>query len=273
MDIKKNIINFINKSLQDQSDDITSLERRKRGIDQPTDYNPSIYELYNNTSTWDPIVLNINSAYPPPNAFLFGLVINDWDHTLRSRNILLRTEDLEIPFQVIESIPNWDKSAAYDEMGNEILGRFEPYAVYSKSNAQEFTLTLYYCAYARDNINAQSFWTLENIEMLEKRLQSLVFPIYVNGYAPPPKCLLNIGNIFYDLPVIVKQVNIEYQPPYDYLTGLSMNRKITLSLRVSYPAWQAISGDKIYMARSKKSAGNHIFAYKQLKNSQKIWYN
>lgn len=261
MSIKKFIKNIYDEISQNYNND---------------EYTPSIYELYSN-GDWDPLLLGIQSNYPKPNAFIFGLIINDWDQSLRSRNPLIKTNDLEIPFQIIETIPNWDKSANYDDIGSEILGRFESYAVYTKSQAQEFSLTLYYSAYARDNINTTSFWTLENIEMLEKRLQSLVFPMYVNGFSPPPKVLLNIGNIFYNFPVVVKQVNIEYQPPYDYLTGLSINRKIILNLRSAYPAWQAISGDKIYMGKSKKSAGNHLFAYKKIKNSlfetnKQRWY-
>lgn len=220
-------------------------------------------ELTSN-GNWDPQLLPASSKGPTPNAFMFGLIVNDWDKSLRSRNTKIKTEDLQIPFQNIESIPDWTKAAQYADMGTDIIGRYESYAVYTSSAAQEFNINLRYNAYAYDNTDTTSYWTLENIELLDKRIKSLVYPMYTKGFAPPPKLLLNIGNIFHDFPIVVKQVQIKNNPPYDYRTGLSMNREIELTVRSAYPAWQAMSGDKIYLAKSSRGAGNSMFAYKKL---------
>lgn len=227
----------------------------------------NIIEKFNElqfNGNWDPQMLVASSAGPKPNAFMFGLIVNDWDRTLRSRNTKISTEDLQIPFQNIENIPDWSKTANYTDMGTEIIGRYESYAVYSNSAPNEFNITLNYNAYAFDNTDATSYWTLENIEILDKRLKSLVYPMYTKGFAPPPKLLLNIGNIFHDFPIVVKQIQVKNDPPYDYRTGLSMNRKIELTVRSAYPSWQALSGDKIYLAKSTRGAGNAMFAYKKL---------
>jgi len=194
-----------------------------------------------------------------PNAFMFGLVINDWDRSFQSRNTSIRTSDLQIPFQYVEKIPDWKKTANYTDY-SEIIGRFEGISVYANSNAQDFQIVLQYLAETRLNTDLRTYWSLERIEGIQKKLESLVFPTYTNGFMPPPKLLLNIGNIFRSMPVIMKDINIETIPPFDIITGLPMLRKITIELRSSYPMWQALSGDKIFMTK----VGNSCFAYKEI---------
>lgn len=195
----------------------------------------------------------------PANAFMFGLVINDWDRSLRSRNVNISTFDLLIPFQHINKIPDWKKSAEYQDV-NEIMGRFEPIPVYARSGPQQFQIELIYQAEARTDLELKTFWSLERIEKIDKKLKSLVYPLYNQGFGAPPKCLLNIGNLYRQMPVIVKDVQVSHEPPYDVFTGLPITRKITLELQSSYPMWQAISGDQVFTA----TYGNGIFAYQKL---------
>lgn len=199
-----------------------------------------------------------SATFVPSNAQMFGLVIIDFDNTLKTRITAMKTSDLEIPFQHIEEIPGWDKSANYEEQ--TVVGRFEPATIYSSSSAQEISITLIYNAEAKYNTNAKTPWTLENIEQYQKRLQSLMYPYYYKGFSAPSKVKLNIGNIFCNVPMFVKSVKIKNEAPFDFETGLPFTRKISLDLRVAYPSWQAISADKIFVEK----AGNRVFAYQSI---------
>jgi len=178
----------------------------------------------------------------PPNAFMYGLVILDWDGSFKKRLRRFETNDIKIPFQYLENVPVWQKSANYNEIG-DIMGRFEPVNVYSNSGGQDFTLTLIYNAEAMSGgVGVSTKWTLERIEQLVKRIQSLVFPIYSEGnYGPPPKLLMNIGNIYQDVPILIKNCIVESMEPFHVTTGLPLTRKITLECRITYPSWQGIS--------------------------------
>lgn len=194
-----------------------------------------------------------------PNAFMFGMIINDWDGSFQSRNPGLTTSDLRVPFQYIETIPDWKKSANYTEY-NEIIGRFEPLNVYNNSGPQDFTIILHYQAETRLNSDLRSYWSMERLEWIEKKLKSFLFPTYTKGFMGPPKLLLNIGNIWRSVPIIVKDITITNGPPYDVITGLPFVRKIDIQCRVSYPLWQAQSAEKIFMTK----VGNSCFAYKEI---------
>jgi len=209
-----------------------------------------------------------NTSFIPANAFIYGLIINDFDYTLRSRVINFKETDLQIPFQYIENIPDLTKSAQYTSV-DDILGRFEPIIMYTGNDAITFSLTLIYIAEQRynqtttNNGQPKTYWTLENIEKIQKKIESLVYPYYTNGYAAPSRVRLNILNIINNLSVVVKSVKIEYQEPFDIQTSLSLYRKITLDLQVAYPLWQNISAEQIFM----QEAGNKVYAYKELKST------
>jgi hypothetical protein len=194
-----------------------------------------------------------------PNAFIFGFLVNDWDKSYQSRDTKIKTGDLQIPFQYIDKIPDWKKSATYSEF-SEVIGRFESINVYANSAAQDFQLVLWYQAESRLTSTSNTYWSMERVEQIVKRFQAMVYPVYTKGFAPPPKLLFNIGNIFRSVPVIVKDVLVENQPPYDVITGLPFVRKITLELKTSYPMWQAISSEKVFMSTS----GGSCFAYKEM---------
>ncbi len=208
---------------------------------------------------WDQRYMSVGTEVPN-NAFLFGLIINDWDQTLRSRNSSITTFDLQIPFQYISKIPDWKKGATYQDLGNEIIGRYDSIPVYSSSSPQEFQIELIYQAEARSDYELKTFWTLEQIERIDKKLKSMVYPMYRKGFAPPPKLLLNIGNIFRNFPITIRDVTSTNDPPFDIVTGIPIMRKIILACKSSYPIWQAISGDKVFTSKY----GNGVFAYQKL---------
>lgn len=193
----------------------------------------------------------------PKQPFMFGMVIFDWDETFRKRlRKYTNLNDITIPFQYIEQIPTWSKAANYSDV-SDIIGRFEPYNVYSGSAAQDFSLNLIYYAEAlKAESGVTTPWTLEYIEILIKRIQSLVFPAYDGQFTPPPKLLLNIGNHYRDIPFIIKNVAIDSLEPFHIKTGLTMHRKITLECRVSYPMWQSFSSFEIWSAYDGNAGAN-----------------
>ena len=212
----------------------------------------------------------------PANAEIWGLKILDWDDSFANRMSEYTTPDLKIPFQYLEQIPNWDKGANWSEV-NDVVGRYEGMLIYANSNAQDINLSLTYHAESeRNDSGVNTYWTLENIEMITKRLQSLVYPQYDGRFAPPNKVLLNIGNIWRNVPLVIKQVNVEYQNSsgnaFDIKTGLPMLRKISVSCRTSYPMWQGIGSMSVYTAWDETRgigdrSGNEVFAYEALDNT------
>lgn len=210
---------------------------------------------------WDPSYMAAGTQIKP-NAQLYGLVINDWDNSFKNRNVKITTEELNIPFQYLKEIPEWTKNANYQEMGSDIIGRFEPYSVYQSSSAIEFNLELTYIAECKTDLEQKSYWSLERIDKIKKKFQSLVYPTYSNGYAPPNKLLLNIGNIYKQFPIIIKIVSIKNEGPFDIMTSMPIMVNISLACRSSYPSWQAQSADKIFLGE----LGAGVFAYEELSN-------
>lgn len=114
--------------------------------------------------------------------------------------------------------------------------------------------------------NTTTHWTLENIEKYVKKIQGMVFPNTRESFAAPPRLLLNIGNNWKDVPIIIQNVTIESLEPFDTITGLARQKKIALECRVSYPSWQTIDGVEVWSAYDRGSGinGNEIFAYETL---------
>ena len=166
-----------------------------------------------------------------------------------------------IPFQYIEQIPVWSKTANYAEAG-DVMGRFESQALYSNSAAQDITISLQYYAETSEEHSYNSGeddWTLDAIERYAFQLKSLVFPQYDGGFSPPCKVLFNLGNMFVDVPLVVKSVTVEDQNPLDLATMRSMLKKITLECKTSYPSWQAISAVQVWTADSGAVFGKQDF--------------
>ena len=214
---------------------------------------------------WDSRMHELGTPIPM-NALMWGLMILDFDGTNKKRLKKYGTTDLKMPFQFMENIPDWAKGANWTD-SSDILGRFEPIPFYTSSAAQIIDLPLIYMAEAlQAGPEVSSPWTLEWIEQLVKRFQSLVYPVYDGNFTPPPKVVLNIGNIYRDIPLIVKNVTVKNGPPYHVLTGLPMKRQITVSCQVSYPPWQGIGSSQIYTAYEGAAGaqGPDIFAVQTL---------
>lgn len=216
---------------------------------------------------------------PGASASLFGLTILP-----RSDIFSYDGGMLKIPFQYLtEGPPSLTKTANYDD--TNIPGRFEGIASYTYSNTTDFQLDLTYVAESKlmnsgndkkkksfeKNFIAQAngeisksqafnnfmgdvynsgskknnIWSLEYINSLIPLYESLVYPQYDEQYNPPNLCLLNMGSIFMDLPVLIKTITIAHKPPYDIETMMPRNFQVTVDLRISYPIYQAISSRDI----------------------------
>ena len=198
---------------------------------------------------------------PGASASLFGL-------TILPRSDIFSYDGgmLKIPFQYLtEGPPSLTKTANYDD--TNIPGRFEGIASYTYSNTTDFQLDLTYVAESKlmnngeisksqafnnfmgDVYNSGSkknnIWSLEYINSLIPLYESLVYPQYDEQYNPPNLCLLNMGSIFMDLPVLIKTITIAHKPPYDIETMMPRNFQVTVDLRISYPIYQAISSRDI----------------------------
>lgn len=183
---------------------------------------------------------------------------------------------LRIPFQYItENVPVLNKTANFED--TNIPGRFEGIANYTYSNTIEMQLDLTYVAESkkanivkpREDINAfnnnpvaytidktvnkyvgnkkkkGNIWTLEYINSLIPLYESLVYPQYDEKYNPTNLCLLNIGSMYMDVPILIKTVSVSHKPPFDTQTMMPRTYQITLDFRVSYPIYQAISSREI----------------------------
>lgn len=205
------------------------------------------------------------STSVPANALLFGFAINDVDTSfggrLSERLAEYSLDDLKIPFQYLETIPIWQKQANYNDI-QDIIGRFESFSIYQNSNAQDVPITLMYYAEGTeaDEIHRISPWTIEKIDMYVKRLQSLVYPQYDGNYGPPMTVKMNIGSLYREVPLTIRNITIEYTGPFDTNTLKSIGVKITLECKTAYPLYQSITASKVYL----ETTENRVFAFKKL---------
>jgi len=220
------------------------------------------------TLNWDP-KLHEMGASVPANCEIWGLKIIDWDNSFSDRMARFTEADLRIPFQYLEAIPDWTKGANYTDI-SDIMGRFEPPSVYSNSGAQEISFKMIYNAEALKNSEGtRTHWTLENIQQYIKRMQSLVFPQYDGRYSPPTKVFFNIGNIYRNVPLIIKNIQVTQKEPFDISTGLARMVEISVSGKVDYPMYQGIGQMTVYTAwdsarGSGDKYGSEVFAYESL---------
>lgn len=229
--------------------------------------NPSIFDpTFGNTNSFSTINVFRKTGGPQPVPFypnVFGLTVYESPRSVANFNFAPRVTNLtgkEIPFQYIDQVPNWSKAANYQDI-NDIMGRYEGYSIYSNSSAQECQLTLHYHAERENGFG----WSLENIERIEKYLQSLVYPTTNKVFAAPPRMLLNIGYLWRNVPVIIRNVNIEFMGPY-MADGLRAHqRKITLEMRTNYDLARSMSRDEITANVDTPRKRYEIFAARSLK--------
>ena len=220
------------------------------------------------TQHWDERIHQTGQPVPA-NCEIWGLKILDWDNSFSERMERFTEADLKIPFQYIDKIPDWNKGAVWNDQ-TDIMGRFEPPSIYSNSGPQEISFEMIYNAEALKNSpGIRTHWTLENIEQYVKRMQSLVYPQYDGRYSPPTKVLFNIGNIYRNVPLVIKNVQVAYEAPFDISTGLARNIKISVQSKVDYPMYQGIGQMTVYTAWDNargvgQKYGGEVFAYEVL---------
>lgn len=212
-----------------------------------------------------------------PNASVFGFKIIE-NVTNKNRNVKVNIKDLIIPFQYLEEMPIFVKSANWNDI-SDIMGRFENIPVYSNTSSHEFTLNLtyyvqssgeqlYYKDTARNQVEFTN-WTKKDVKKYISRLRALVYPQLDGNFSPPPKVLLNIGSVFIDYPCIVKAVTVQNLAPFDIRTGEALYHKVVIELKSAYPAWQSINFSQVYKAydtvTSSSKYGEKIFSRQEYK--------
>lgn len=155
----------------------------------------------------------------------------------------LKTVDMErgqrlapIFFQTMPSISGDTKSANYSG-GEQPLGRAEPFQIYSGSSARSFSIE---SAYVAVSDRYEHRWVMHQVS----RLQALCYPIYSRDneadrgtMKPPPLCLLNIGDRYVNLPIVINSVSVSYpaEDAYHPITMLPILARVSLQVTVSYP--------------------------------------
>ena len=189
----------------------------------------------------------------PFNASQLGFTIQDRKLSSKKNSVTGLRENL-IPFQFIgDEIPVVTKSANYEE--SAIATRFEPLKSYSGSNSQDISMRVIYIALGSKKLGHKTFWTIENIEELTRKLQSLVYPTYSTKFEAPKTVLLNMGSIFMDVPLKIKSISISNKAPF--ITART--KEISIEAVVSYPIYQALEASDIMFSET----GNKVFAYKK----------
>ena len=173
---------------------------------------------------------------------------------VRAYLLPLRTLDMSgggsqlvpIFFQTMPAVSGDGKTASYS--GSETpMGRAEPFQIYSGSGARSFSIQTSYVAIS-DRFETR--WVANQIN----RLMALCYPIYsrerpseLGVMNPPPMCLLNVGDRYINLPVVVTSVSTDYpaEGAYDPETLLPIVAQVTISVTVSYPYGQVPGHDDI----------------------------
>jgi hypothetical protein len=103
----------------------------------------------------------------------------------------------------------------------------------------------------------ETHWSIQKILVYIQRLKSLVYPEYDGFYSGPKSLLLNIGETWWDVPVVIKSISIEHNAPFDIKNMLSRFYVVNITMSTSYPMYQAISASAVYNSRT-----NEVFARK-----------
>lgn len=220
-----------------------------------------VQEMLNESqkNNWDYRFLS--SAHKAPmDANKFGLRIIDTSAS-GLRQSKKKYKDFYIPFQNVEEFPSWQKAANWGSVG-DMMGRFEDISIYGNSGAQESSITISYLAESEKSYDNGSPWSLETVNKITKRIQSLVYPQGDQFFSPPFKAVLNIGKMYMDFPVIIKNITMPMEAPFYWKTAETLYRKITIELRSSYPLWQTITAESVY---NSKDGSSKCFARKEYK--------
>ena len=246
--------------------------------------------ILQNKATLDKGQFGTYTYNAPANANKFGLIVLDTYNLFRKNNLSkiitqgvangkaigrnpnAAIEELKIPFQFLEKIPEYAKNANYQET-TDIIGRFEGIDVYSNSSSQDINIEIIYAAegslalQSQDTSLQNTTWTMEYIDVLLGRIKAFVYPTYNNRFYPPMRALLNIGQNYRNVPVLIKSVKIDAMQPIDTFTGKPRNYKVNIDMRVNYPMWQDMDAGDVYTGINNDQQS--VFAYKEFKTTQR----
>lgn len=201
---------------------------------------------------------NKNRMSVPAQANVFGFLIENRRLRGGPRDEVTGLKAHEIPFQYIEEIPPMPKQAQYEDI--TVQGRFEALPSYSSGSATNFSISLIFYAEGSKALNHRgSFWMIENIKKLILKLESLVWPEYDRKFDGPNLVLLNIGDIYIDIPIKITSISTTPLPPFDIKTLDPYMWKVNMECRTAYPLYQAISNRDLEIAKT----GRGIYAFKR----------
>lgn len=111
-----------------------------------------------------------------------------------------------IRFQFMPKTISDIKSANYNDI--QIIGRSSPFKSYANSGARGLAFALDFFANPE---SGSADMTPKKIKAYIDRLQALVHPIYSNyTVAPPPRCIVSIGQQIPSVVCVCKSVNVTY---------------------------------------------------------------
>lgn len=213
------------------------------------------------STTWNPLV-GVCSVSVPSTPQTFGMTMIDWDGFYR-KLLDATEEDMNLPFQFLENVPVWSKSAKYTDV-SDIMGRFEDIQIYNGASSQDITINLKYAADSLYNEDYSSPWSLESVKGYIKKIQSTILPVYDERFMPPPTWKLNIGSFYQEVPINIRDVAITPAAPFYIKTGDPMFYEVTLTCKTNYPMWQTQSFGQVFSTKAYEVDGD-VFAYQELK--------
>ena len=142
-------------------------------------------------------------------------------------------QDVERPGELIEFFsfepPQKSHTVVYDDVS--IRGRSEPHVFYSHTEAQIWNFTIHFLASFDEGDNGRP----ANVKEKENFLESFVMPDYGDeagdfGVVKPPHLArVRILKMF-DLIGTIRDLNFQYVPPYDVVTGYPYQIDATFTL-------------------------------------------
>lgn len=176
---------------------------------------------------------------------------------------LREIKDLHIPFQFVDGYTE-QKSANYST--TNLMGRFEPVALYSDSTPRQINFELTYVALGDVNVQYATEGQRPRYETSEGAIQEIVdkwnsymYPSYSDSphYRRPYLALLNYGAVFQNVPCRITSVNVNRDAiwPEDRKTSLKRIVKVSVNFETNYRLSQVIN--RLDVARNAPQAYRH----------------
>jgi len=149
-------------------------------------------------------------------------------------------EDLKpIVFQFYPEPIDDTHTANYTDVGSDIIGRAEPFAIYNNGAARTFKVDT---TFAAVDETYNEFWVQEQVN----RLKALTKPMYFRSslftgktkkFFAPPLVIFTMGYEYVNIPVVVKSVNSKHLENVIIRrgSGLPMAVSVSIELQTNYP--------------------------------------